>query len=657
MADRIEITIAATDESGGAFQSARANVDSLGSDLSGYGEQFQSLFDGEQGAGAGANVATEALGSLSGVLGVIGAVGIPTTLAGLGALALQLDESGAAATRFEDTLNVLTNGNALQWTDSMQTATHGLIDDTDAAQVASQFLSSGMATSAEQASHFVEVATTLGGAIKGLDAKTASEELANMFSSGNVRAAKDFGLSVIELRDRVKELKDADSGLTDQQALMQAFFDQADPLAAKLAGTLDDQVAAAQKLKVAWADLGETIGQTVSKGMAPAQELGADFINVVTDMIKGDSLAVAATKELGGAQKEQTAAQKEQTQEMAHAGLIQGMYADVAKTSTDRLNAQVDAMKAANGVVDLTDDQYKKALDSISTFDKELENHAGLLLNAEQQVGKLSDIWWGAGTSIRGSGKDIADLNKSLGDQSLALDKANLSWGDHAKHTDLAAFNLDQLNKKVDETKKKLDDATQTVQHSAGVDMGKLFQFTTAQMGGLSLSADQMLTKYNELGLATGKVSQAQITQAKDLAGLNKLYGDGKISVDSYLTGLAKIPGETDKANAASQALQQTALHNSQAAQAANNNVAQTAASSAQTSQDALSGTSKTLSQVQAQVDALAKSKTPINMDSAQVITAQDEIGKVQLLLGSLKNKTIEVQVNYSTNGAPPGVP
>lgn len=502
--------------------------ETISADLASAQSALKKMESGSKEVSSATNGLDKAVGMLGGTLG---ALGIPLTVAGLINLAAELDKVGAAANRAESSLNAMTGGRALKWTSDMQGATHGLIDDTDAAAVATQLLSSGMATTSTEAAHFVEVATILGGAIKGLDAKTASEELANMFSSGNTRAAKDFGLSVIELRDRVNELKAADSGLSDQQALIKAFMEQADPLAAKLAGTLDDQVAAIQKLDVAWSDLGETIGQAEAKGLAPAQETGAAFLNMLNDMLKGTDLAKKSIQDYNPAAQDLSQYTEEQVMAMRRAGLEVRAYAAGVAVTDPAVTGLTVALRDQAPTMD-------ELVAKIKDYNSVLQTQAGLQLNAQSQVGALTGLWWGAGTSTKAAASDIADLNDALAKETSKLADLN-QWGGSDK-------SFAKTNEAIADLTGKLQDANSQVAFGPGANWPKIFEFAGQQMQQMNLPASELLTKMNELGLATGQVTPLQIAQGSALRELNNLYVDGTINTQTYLSGLSQIPAAQD---------------------------------------------------------------------------------------------------------------
>lgn len=522
----------------------------------------------------------DAKGGLDGLAGSIQGVMAAAGSSALLALVGELDQVGAGAQRAGSGLDVMTGGKSLEWMAGMADATGGLADDEDLARVATKLLGEGLVTTKEQAEHMVRTATVLGGAFSTMTPIEATEKLAMFQNTMSPRLVKEFGINIDVLRDRITALKDANTGLSDQQIAMQAFYEQADPLVSKFNYQLNDQQAKLEKLAANWNNLKDAVGISVADALEPALD-GAnnltgglnqwhDAVSRQTDdlskQVIGWNEYRNAIQTIPGAAQAVLTADDYMVQK--HGGIL-SQNSDLYKSwlanqhaLEDQATSMADSASAAEMLQGKQAGLTSANQDALPTLDqlvakledvnKALETSAKLQLTAQQDVGKLTGLWWGAGTATKGTGKDIADLSKSLDSANLALQKQNISWNDANKHSDLSVFNLGQQRQKVDDLSKSLADAQSKQSFGAGADMGKIFAFTTGQLQNMGLSASQTLAKYNDLGLATGQVTALDIAQGKALTDLNKLYGDSDISTETYLTGLSKIPAAQQAVTASS---------------------------------------------------------------------------------------------------------
>lgn len=133
--------------------------------------------------------------------------------------------------------------------DELAPATLNLLNNDELALVGVKLLTSGLADNKEEMALITGTAVRLGRAV-GKEALPSVEDFTNMLMTGSTRALKDYGLSEEEVTTRANELKDANAGMTDQQAFMQAALDISKEklaLTGDEAGTLaDDKMEALQ---------------------------------------------------------------------------------------------------------------------------------------------------------------------------------------------------------------------------------------------------------------------------------------------------------------------------------------------------------------------------------------------------------------------------
>ena len=248
-------------------------------------------------------VSGNVLGLSTSMLGLAG-VGLGAAVAVGGVLTkLALDAAeGEAVERSFDNLAESIGETSDTILDEMVPATADLLNNDELALIGVKLLTSGLADNKEEMALIAGTAVRLGRAVD-KDALPAVEDFTNMLMTGSTRALKDYGLSEEEVTTRAKELKDANAGMTDQQAFMQAALDVSQEKLALMgdeAGTL-----AADKMEALRTKF-ENVEDELGEALLPAFGILLDELIIpLADAIL-DDLAPALAETLPGAIKATT---------------------------------------------------------------------------------------------------------------------------------------------------------------------------------------------------------------------------------------------------------------------------------------------------------------------------------------------------------------
>lgn len=119
------------------------------------------------------------------------------------------------------------------------------------------------------------------------DVQGAISELGLAAANLSYRRLDQLGLSATEVKDRMKELQAANSGLDDSQAFLQASIETLDTKYGDLLKTQEAQASGVEKLRIAFQDLWAEISKgPVGKGVDAGIGKTADFVQGVIDAAK-----------------------------------------------------------------------------------------------------------------------------------------------------------------------------------------------------------------------------------------------------------------------------------------------------------------------------------------------------------------------------------
>ncbi|MBN1964048.1 MAG: hypothetical protein JW910_05345, partial [Anaerolineae bacterium] len=183
-------------------QFSRSMSGAIGGGLSGLGEKVTGLAQGFFYVGNSAKIAADAI-------------------TGVGRQAVALAEVGAEARRAQLSLERMVGGpeQAAAWISGVKDATKGTVTEMEAAQLSFQALRLGMADTSEEASDFVRIAAIVGAASPQLGgAADAMTEISMTIANMSWRRLDQLGLSVAQVKARMEELRQANSGLSTEEA-------------------------------------------------------------------------------------------------------------------------------------------------------------------------------------------------------------------------------------------------------------------------------------------------------------------------------------------------------------------------------------------------------------------------------------------------------
>jgi len=164
-------------------------------------------------------LATAAAGLAAGAVAGVGALG-----AGLADLAME----AAPIQQVQETFDALA-ASVGEASDAMLSdlvaATNGMVSNADLMASANQFMSMGLADSAEQAAQLAEMATRLGMAMGG-GAAESMENFALMMANQSIPRLDSFGISSGQARERINELMETVEGMDRETAFMTAVMEQ-----------------------------------------------------------------------------------------------------------------------------------------------------------------------------------------------------------------------------------------------------------------------------------------------------------------------------------------------------------------------------------------------------------------------------------------------
>lgn len=228
--------------------------------------------DGFFGGGIGGAVA----GGLAGYL----------TVQGIQQIAQQtvaFAEFGTQVRRTEASFKILSGSasEAEARINAIKAAGGGAVSELQAMELANQAVSLHLASTAQEFGNLTKAGREIALVSPVIhDVQGAISELGSAAANLSYRRLDQLGLSATEVKDRIKELQAANSGLDDSQAFLQASIETLDKKYGDLLKTQEAQASGVERLKVAWDDLWASI----AKGSTIDNMFGrvADSIDVMT---------------------------------------------------------------------------------------------------------------------------------------------------------------------------------------------------------------------------------------------------------------------------------------------------------------------------------------------------------------------------------------
>lgn len=228
-------------------------------------------------------------GQLTGLTSALSAAGIVGAAVGLGKLAVNLANVGEESAQLEARFNAFSGGAANGAANiRLMNDAIGVALTRDNQMIAmNALMASGLTETAAQAANVAQAAVWLGDAtlapIQRIDALT------NALISGRTRGLVPYGVDIDKLKARVSELQAANSGLSDSQATLNAFMEQAGPLMQKVQEEGGVAVTSIQELTKAWEDMIDGLGDVVSPNVSPLISDLAGVVRLLNDIQRGSS--------------------------------------------------------------------------------------------------------------------------------------------------------------------------------------------------------------------------------------------------------------------------------------------------------------------------------------------------------------------------------
>jgi hypothetical protein len=143
---------------------------------------------------------------------------------------------------------------------------------------ANQLMQMGLANNADELENVAGMAVRLGTAM-GRDATQSMEEFALLLANQSIPRLDTFGISAGRVRTRIKELRDANEGMTRETAFMTAVMEEGRKSMARLGDQAEDNLLAFEQLEASVADFKTAVG----KELAPVI---ADLAGNLNDLVE-----------------------------------------------------------------------------------------------------------------------------------------------------------------------------------------------------------------------------------------------------------------------------------------------------------------------------------------------------------------------------------
>lgn len=569
-----------------------------------------------QAAGSAAGNTGNSIGSLAGQIQALGAAVAASKLL---QLVGDLVQTGAAADRMGTSLNALTGGRADDYIEAIGEASLGTVSDMNAMTFSARALQLGVVDSTSEMAELTQAALVLGRAM-GIDAAEAMDKLIIGIGRLSPLRLDDLGLSVkmADVQAEANLLMEQNASLTFEAAQRQAIYNQAMAQANELLeaqGGLQNDAAAELERFNAEIDNGKAaVGEWLVDGLLPWVE----GTRMVSDAF---------------AEQSQRVLESADTYEEWRAGMVEAV---------NTLGPFGELILRLTGGLDLTEEAFQKAKEAVKENKQEL-------------------VGWG-----------------------IAAQATGQRW---AEYTDLNSTSLEELTAAFETAGAAVQNYLQVLEQQSAMQLEliqQIPQFMDSQQGmvdvfGLganalsnyNLSATETLRLYQELGLATGELTAAEIAQSQAVQQLTNLWVDSQISGQQYAEALAAIQAGADAATVSQQIMTEAATAASQAYadQAAaiveaEGSAAQAAAAmqaAQQAYNDTMSAMQETadpataaLADAQTAVDELfaALENAPESVETAFKLEAGDALGQLNDLIGLMNDVSQPVVASIDATAA-----
>lgn len=348
-----------------------------------------------------------------------GALGLGALVVTAGKALITLGQMGEESAQMEQRFVALVGGER-QATDQMNAfneAVGNWLTRDEKMAASTRIMTLGLADSATEAANLAKVAITLGDNTQ--SASDRIDKFTQMLTTGTTKGLTDFGISVIDVRERIKELTAADESLTTAQATQMAIMEAATAKMQLMGDTMP--VTRTQEMENAVADLKDSLADLTAEPYVITVQYITQGIQNLQGML--NTTSNDPTQQLAGYQQKLANAKKEleAAQSKTGSGILGGMFNQQSSPEelaeyqkiVDDLQAKVDRLKTATAessdgglaVATRQLDAQKQAADEAERLAQALEDQVGATTQlSELQAAGPEDVAKKIGTS-----SDVAD--------------------------------------------------------------------------------------------------------------------------------------------------------------------------------------------------------------------------------------------------------
>jgi len=224
------------------------------------------------------SVGKVALGGLA--LGATAAIGAVGGLAvGIGKLTMAAADVEGTRKTFE-ALHASIGEDGVAALEMYRQASRGMVSDQDLMESSNKFVAMGLASTAEEAAQLTEISTQLGMAM-GEDATASMENFALMLANQSIPRLDSFGISSGAVRERIKELMEANEDMDRETAFMTATMEQAALTMDKVGEQGDTAGAGMARMEATFANAKLQIGQAFLPVMGKLMSKFNEFVDMI----------------------------------------------------------------------------------------------------------------------------------------------------------------------------------------------------------------------------------------------------------------------------------------------------------------------------------------------------------------------------------------
>jgi len=227
-----------------------------------------------------ARASTGTGGALSGMGSMLAGIGWAGAIAGAVALGTELYNVGRAS---QVALNTFTQlqGGAEQASASLQMlreATNFTVPDTTLMSISNLYTQMGLATDPAEVARLAQMGAELGMAM-GQSAEEAMRTFSALLANQSIELLDQFGISSGKVRDRIKELQEANQGLARDQAFVTAVLEIGAVAQERINVAIEKNVSSVAQLTTRFQNLMAEMGKPIANASEGVAQIAVNFIN------------------------------------------------------------------------------------------------------------------------------------------------------------------------------------------------------------------------------------------------------------------------------------------------------------------------------------------------------------------------------------------